>query len=174
MLHPVYHKEKDMARIKLTDPVNAQGTISTPAQLLDQGRAIVSMTNNFYTRRGGPFTKYFVDLIDPATGDNLKTGWEISKFAYQSRIDQTRRTLAKYERPAEDKAETIQYPSRHWNGNEYQVKATKHDAYNWTCNVYLRGALWYEGDELHPDPDTAVHETMRGFEYWAPTVEYNL
>ena len=68
---------------KLNEPVRTpQGEVTTIKELCLAGRIVYHMTTNFYTRRGGPFTKFFADL------DGTTAGWEISKLAYQSATGQ--------------------------------------------------------------------------------------
>jgi hypothetical protein len=65
--------------------VNNDGTITTPAELLDSGKAYVEKAENFHAPRSkkGYCTKYFVTLVgdDP----DVSSGWEIGKMAYESR-----------------------------------------------------------------------------------------
>lgn len=68
---------------KLNDLVRTpDGEVTTISELDKQGRIEYHMSDNFYTRRGGPFTKYFADMA------GTKDGWEISKVAYLSRTGQ--------------------------------------------------------------------------------------
>ena len=75
-------------RVKLSDLVNFNGTITTPAELLDNGTAYVERVDSFYAPRSknGFRPAYFVTIPDPNDPD-VKSGWEISKYAYQSRAD---------------------------------------------------------------------------------------
>lgn len=68
---------------KLNEPVRTpQGEVTTINHLAKDGRIEFRQVNNFYTRRGGPFVKYFADL------DGTLAGWEISKLAFQSATNQ--------------------------------------------------------------------------------------
>jgi hypothetical protein len=73
-------KINDLVRIEET------GEVTTIEALDLEGRITYRMTDKFYTRRGGPFTKYFAD-VDYVAG-SPSTGWEISKLAYLSRTGQ--------------------------------------------------------------------------------------
>lgn len=69
-----------MARVRLSDRVRVDGgEISTPAELLDEGRAVVSKVDKFRGPRGGVRVAYFVDLVDGSGS------WEIGEKAYESR-----------------------------------------------------------------------------------------
>ena len=71
-------------KVKLSSPVyDTEGNVTTPAKLLDAGRATVTKTTNFYKRGGGTRTAYFCDLLD-ANG-KVDGSFEIGKYAYESR-----------------------------------------------------------------------------------------
>jgi hypothetical protein len=78
-----------MARVKLHDPIRLDnGTVTTCAKLLDAGRAVV-VKNEKWRNRTTPI--YFCDLFSPETG-KTSGGWEISKYAYESRLAQSEAT----------------------------------------------------------------------------------
>ena len=70
-----------MAKARLNELVNCDGTITTCAELLDTGKAYVSKVDHFYSPRSKTGTRvaYFVDI---------HTGgcFEIGKMAYESRL----------------------------------------------------------------------------------------
>lgn len=71
-----------MARVKLNQPVNADGTITTCAELLDAGKAIVERVDNFGKNM---VVKYFCTLLDDY--GNITSGcFEIGQKAYESRV----------------------------------------------------------------------------------------
>lgn len=74
-----------MARVKLNQPVNVNGIITTCAELLDSGNAIVDKSNSWYSKRSEHLvTKYLVRLLGK---DGLPTSscFEIGQKAYESR-----------------------------------------------------------------------------------------
>lgn len=80
--HPNYIKETIMTT-KLNEPVRTpDGEVTTINELAEAGRITFNVSHNFYTRRGGPYTKYFADL------DGTTAGWEIGKLAYLSATKQ--------------------------------------------------------------------------------------
>ena len=78
-----------MSRVTLSQPVRYDEQITTCAELLDKGIAIVRKTDRFDSPRSptGMRTAYFVQII----GTN--SCYEIGQRAYESRLSQTEATL---------------------------------------------------------------------------------
>jgi hypothetical protein len=90
-----------MARVKLSDKVNANWWgITTPAQLLDEGKAIVEKVERFGKRE---VTKYFCTLVN-LDGTLSNNCWDIGQKAYESRAAKGQNKL-----PAKEETKTDEY-----------------------------------------------------------------
>jgi hypothetical protein len=75
-----------MPRVKLNQPVNVNGIITTCAELLDSGNAIVEKSDGWYSKRSEHLvTKYLVKLLD-TNGQPTSSCFEIGQKAYESRV----------------------------------------------------------------------------------------
>lgn len=63
---------------RLTDPIVHDGKVTTIAELAKQGIIEFSKVDNFHFKQSVR-TGYFADI------KGTKSGWEISKFAFESR-----------------------------------------------------------------------------------------
>lgn len=74
--------------VRLDDLVNNDGEITTINELDKRGLIVFRKCDKFYSpRKQGLVTKYFAD-VRAAVTDDASSGWEISKYAYESKVRQ--------------------------------------------------------------------------------------
>ena len=152
-----------MTRVKLSQDVMISETneVITPAELLDTGRTYVEKVEHFANRKN---PAYFVTLYST---DGSISGWEISEYAYNSRIHQVKKD--------QPKPEILTYPEPPrekftFQDKEYDIIShrSKYAYYsNWVADVYLNGELWYEGDQMFYSGQEAIDTIKLNFAFYA-------
>jgi hypothetical protein len=138
--------------------ISETNEVTTPAELLDSGRAYVEKVEHFANRKN---PAYFVSLY--STG----SGWEISEFAYNSRIHQSYMQQKEIREIVTDPEITTPYI---FQNVTYEIKSyrSKYGKYsNWVADVYLNGELWYEGDHMFYSGEEAISDIKNNFAFYA-------